>query len=205
MNFIDRGGDSTYSVIWATANGEIGHAGIAFDNYNSSGSPDGTVSYYDLWPGESVTMLNFDEDVPGVYIDIATYSKKDLFNKDITGEEGRSPDGIIAIVTSMSDEKNIKNKLLESSKDEKGNLKMKQYNGVGWNCSTYIQSGLQSIYGENWGAYEYIELSLGLSSVKILSVTPNALFNKVRDMKNTFVRKNPGNKVNNSFVNGAKQ
>ena len=62
VNLVDPEGQDSYLIIWVTEDSRIGHAGFAVDNYkieafyDENGDkmtryiPDGTVTYYDLWP-----------------------------------------------------------------------------------------------------------------------------------------------------------
>ncbi len=119
MKYIDPQGEDVYLITWASHDGNIGHAGIAIDNYKTEiikdkkgnvvldkkGNPvtkqvkDGTVTYYDLWPGgEGANKNNISEDIPGVYNSKVT-TVDELINTDITGSEGRVPDGVIQLNT----------------------------------------------------------------------------------------------------------
>ncbi|WP_317162678.1 RHS repeat domain-containing protein, partial [Tenacibaculum maritimum] len=94
---VDREGKDVIIIIWATANGEIGHAAIAVSNYKkvintykpapgAAGPvgyveeyvPDGTYTYYDNWPSNGVNLSG----IKGAMKTVTAYRSKDL------GEDG---------------------------------------------------------------------------------------------------------------------
>lgn len=101
IKYSDPNGKDTYLVIWATGV-DVGHAGFAVDNYkqitNEDGTisyvPDGTVTYYDLWPGQGITVddSNVSENVK------AGYNKYRLTLEELkTGSRDYLPDSRDAV------------------------------------------------------------------------------------------------------------
>ncbi len=205
IKYIDVNGDSTYLVIWATEDGNIGHAGVAVDNYqkdedgnyvtdeNGNYIPDGTVTYYDLWPATGVGKDNADQDVTPYYGKTVT-TLDAVMNTDVTGSEGYAPDGVVSLGTDFQTDQNVMNTMESTRQDNK------DYNGYYWNCSTFAREGVNSA-AQSTGQY-------GVSGVEIVggkfSVTPNQLYNETRGLQNATVLKDPGNKVNHSFIEGVR-
>ncbi|MFB6305494.1 MAG: RHS repeat domain-containing protein, partial [Flavobacteriales bacterium] len=213
-NAIDPDGKDVYLVVWTTKNGEIGHAGIAVDNYEEVEKKVNRppvepalavkgagkemsytktfykkegVTYYDLWPGESVGGKNAGKDVPAKYNKKNTNFKA-LKNKDITGQEGRPPDGVIRIKTDRIKDQDVKNAIQEFIKNNP------KYNGRNCNCSDFAEEGVEAATGEDVNADEFIPFSF--------STTPNKLFRKTSEKEGVKVEKEPSEKVQNSFIKG---
>lgn len=161
IKYIDINGDSTYLVIWATNNGNIGHAGVAVDNYqkdkkgnyvtdkNGNYIPNGTVTYYDLWPATGVGKENADQDVTPSYGKTIT-TLNAVMNTDVTGSEGYAPDGVISLGTDFQTDQNVMNTMESTRQENKG------YNGYNWNCSTF--AGEESTLRQNQlGNMELVE------------------------------------------------
>lgn len=127
VNRIDPDGRDSYLLIWFSKNKEIGHAGIAVDNYkqqqimDSKGKPtyemvkDGTMTYYDLWPNNPVGKTELQSNVKSDYSKgVVINSLLDLTTKDSTGSrsgnvsaEGRAADGIVQIGTTYTQDTKI--------------------------------------------------------------------------------------------------
>lgn len=212
----DPDGKDVYLVIWATANGEIGHAGIAVENYktikeavldvhgnqvyNKFGEAvyktqkvkDGTVTYYDLWPGNDggVGATNANTNVEAEY-NVITTTLDELIQTDITGAEDRVPDGVVELKTDAdTDAATVK----ALNKFKSANT---SYNGVQCNCSDFAEAGVETAVGKDLDVNESI---LGIYN----STTPNKLYKETANQPNAKVLKDPGDKVNNSFVEGVK-
>jgi len=212
--FIDPDGKDIYVAIWATADGNIGHAGIAIDNYQAVKTPvldvygsvvqnkfgetvyktdyvkDGTVTYYDLWPATGVGMSNASNNVPASYNEILT-KVSDIINTDVTGSEGYSPQGVIKLESTRQEDA----KTVQALKDFKNNNP--SYNGVSCNCSDFVEKGVETAIGRDLNVNESI---LGIYN----STTPNKLFKETKKLPNATVLKDPGDKVDNDFTNGVK-
>jgi RHS repeat-associated protein len=212
IKYIDVNGDSTFLMIWATANGNIGHAALAVSNYKTevvkdkdgnvvvdkNGNPvtkqveDGTYTVYQLGPAPpGVGPGNINEDVDAVYSgsENGTVTRDQLFNSDVsTCHEDRPADGIVGLGTDYRTDKQVKytmNYIKGYDQD---------YNGVSNNCSDYAQAGLRTASGTRITADERI---LGHNVT-----TPNQLFKQTRGLQNSVVLRNPGNAINNSFIQG---
>jgi RHS repeat-associated protein len=214
IKYIDPKGEDVYLIIWASNNGEVGHAGIAIENYRTekyktkekykdeNGKTrlriiekerqvkDGTVTYRDLWPGNEggVGKSNFTQNVEPAYNSTVT-TLGELMYTDVTGNEGRSPDGVVQIKTdALTDQ--IVTKSLDAFQEANS-----AYNGLKCNCSDFAKEGVQYAapsgipllnYREKIGAYQ--------------SVTPNQLYKSTITLPNTIILKDPGTKVRKGFL-----
>jgi hypothetical protein len=209
VRLIDPNGEDVYLLVWASNNGQIGHAGIAVDNYKTAvvkdqnGNTikdkngnvvtrqvkDGTVTYHDLWPGgEGANKSNVSKDIEASYQEKTTTLQK-LTSTDISGSEGRLPDGIVKLNTNASTDELVNDAL---SAHENVNSK---YNGLNNNCSDYAKSGIE--YAAPIGH------PLGSSDEKIgtrMVTTPNHLYNATVRLPNASIIKNAGNKTNTGFI-----
>ncbi|MCS6954981.1 MAG: RHS repeat-associated core domain-containing protein [Candidatus Calescibacterium sp.] len=215
LNVIDPDGKDVYLVIWATSDGKIGHAGIAVDNYKKVErqverlveyqdpkgrtftvremitetfyEKDGTVTYYDLWPGVDVGKKNAGKDVPAKYNVIITDISK-ILNTDITGSEGYAPDGVVQLSTDYATDQ----KTIQAIEQFMANNP--SYNGRTCNCSDLAEAGVETAVGKNLKADEFIPFKM--------STTPNKLFRKTAEQPNATVIKDPGGKTDKSFLKG---
>ncbi|GIV45032.1 MAG: hypothetical protein KatS3mg035_2155 [Bacteroidia bacterium] len=202
INVIDPDGKDVYLIVWATSDGKIGHAGIAVDNYKKVETrvlengkevtkieyvKDGTVTYYDLWPGEPVGAGNAGKDVPAVY-NIKVTTLDEIKNTDITESEGYAPDGVLKLSTDYATDQKTKEAIEQFMKDNPN------YNGRTCNCSDLAEVGVEAVADKNIKANEFIPFKL--------STTPNKLFRKTSKLPNAEVVKDPGDKVNKSFLKG---
>jgi len=218
IKYIDPNGEDVYLIIWGTADGEIGHAGIAVDNYktekykvkekykDANGKTktrtvekerqvkDGTVTYYDLWPGNEggVGKKNFDKDVVGQYNTTVT-TLDALKNTDITGSEGRAPDGIVQLKTEgVNQDKQVQDKWLKIFKDNNPS-----YNGLKCNCSDYAAQGVMGAAPPSVGVFYFSE-EIGSK----IATTPNQLYKFTITMPNATIIKDAGTKVEKKFLDG---
>lgn len=217
IKYIDPNGEDVYLIIWGTADGEIGHAGIAVDNYktekykakekykDADGKTrtrtvekerqvkDGTVTYYDLWPGNEggVGKDNFDQDVKGNYNKTVT-TLDALKTTDITGSEGRPADGIVQLETSPQTDKLVQEQGLQYFKD-----KNPSYNGLKCNCSDYAAEGIM------WAAPPGSPLYNSREKIgSTHATTPNQLYKATIGLPNATIIKDPGTKVEKKFIEG---
>jgi hypothetical protein len=217
LKYIDPNGEDVYLIIWGTADGEIGHAGIAVDNYktekykekekykDADGKTrtrtvekerqvkDGTVTYYDLWPGNEggVGKDNFDQDVEAGYNKTVT-TLDALKTTDITGSEGRPADGIVQLETSPETDKVVQEQGLQYFKDNNPS-----YNGLKCNCSDYAAEGIKWAAPSGSPLYNSRE-KIGSTN----STTPNQLYKATIGLPNATVIKDPGTKVEKKFIEG---
>jgi len=202
VKFIDPDGNDILLIVWASHNGRIGHAGIAISNYKEVKSKvkvngrwttqtrmvqDGTYTYRDLWPGgEGVGKENFDKNVPAVYNNKRVTLYK-ILDSDITGSEGRSPDGVVKISSNYKVDQRVQNSL------DAYELKNVSYNALTNNCSDYAEAALEE------AVHKELPVDEQLSS-KVKATTPNQVFKASRRIKGNQVLKNPGSKINESFI-----
>lgn len=208
--YIDPDGKDVFVVTWLSKDGESGHAGIAVENYKpvyktvgSRGGPvqifmgyekDGTYTYYDLWPEKSVGDASLQSNVKADYNSKIIYSLDELLYKDpsISGEygnvsqygEGRSPDNVIRLSTSLKEDFRIKGTA------EKLVTKNSGYNACSNNCSSFVQTVLQSIIpGFDAGQKVIVPYPLNILYEDTYVVAPNNLTNEVGKQNNASVEK----------------
>lgn len=194
IKYIDPNGKNTYLIIWATSDDGVGHAGFAIDNYKDDGSgnmiPDGTITYYDLWPGIDVDQNNVGEDVPGFYGVYNNLLKENLIDTDPSRNKDKIPDGVIEFSNEFEQDNKTKIKL------EKFMTSSDKYNGKSRNCSDMASVGVEGSTGKKMGK----ENCFG-----IICTTPNQLFNDSKKENNAKILKNPGDKINYKFNEKIKQ
>jgi RHS repeat-associated protein len=207
VRFIDPKGEDVYVMIWATADGKIGHAAIAVDNYktvekkDADGNTvydkdgnavteqvkDGTATYYDLWPADEAGKGNATKDIdPAYHKNIVKVS--DLMNNGYYEGKDNPADGILKITTDKATDDKVKTGL-DAYADTK-----KPYNGETNNCTTYARSGAENAVGQKLPGEE---ISKGITAA-----TPNQLYKSLVSNPNVSVLKNPGNKVDHKFLDG---
>jgi len=196
MNSIDVDGDSIIVLIWETGKG-YGHAAIAIQNYKDViiysykildrtvdvkiRVPDGTYTYYDLWPGgEGVGNDKTSTSTPieASYQQFKTISngtiitEKELLSTDPSRQEGYLPEGVIKINTTREMDGAVKT-VLEQHRNNHP-----EYVGSENNCSDYVREGVERVYKytdkveKNFGKEYFYGNTFS---------TPNELFN---DLKN---------------------
>ena len=202
VKFIDSDGNDIILIVWASHDGRIGHAGIAISNYKEVKSKvkvngrwttqvkmvqDGTYTYRDLWPGgEGAGKQNFDKDLPAVYNN-KKVTLSNILNSDVTGLEESAPDGVVKISSDHNVDQRIQRKL------DAYELENPSYNALTNNCSDYAEAALEE------AVHKELPVDEKLSS-KIKATTPNQVFKASRRIRGNQVLKNPGSKINNSFI-----
>ena len=202
VKFIDSDGNDIILIVWASHDGRIGHAGIAISNYKEVKSKvkvngrwttqvrmvqDGTYTYRDLWPGgEGAGKQNFDKDLPAVYNN-RKVTLSNILNSDVTGLEESAPDGVVKISSNHNVDQRIQKKL------DAYELENPSYNALTNNCSDYAEAALEE------AVHKELPVDEKLSS-KIKATTPNQVFKASRRIRGNHVLKNPGSKINNSFI-----
>ena len=214
INVVDPDGKDIYIIIWNSKDNETGHAAIAVDNYKTveykaieNGKevtktkrvPDGTVTYYDLWPEKPVGNTEFQTNVKDDY-NRRMYYVSELTTKDVSRSyesekvseygENRAPDAVIKLHTGSTDEeqrlldKEVKEKL------EKIQDSGKDYNACYNNCSTFVEAGVKAAI-PNFDASQFIDVkgsaSLIYHDAKV--VAPNNLQNEAGKQKGSKVLK----------------
>ena len=203
LNIIDPDGRDEYLLIWATANGEFGHSALAVANYNDKHEPTGTYTFYELGPGKgaSLGLSHFNQNVNAHYstdnpnnqnVRLSELMTNVKDKTSLSVYENRSADGIVQIKTNYRQDYYAKNAL------ENWQNKNPSYNGVTNNCTVYAVVGVSAASGKVIDTREVIKTD----GHEVKTYTPNYLYNGVSKMPNTKVIKNPGNTVNNSFLQG---
>ena len=199
VNLVDPDGQDSYLIIWLTEDLRIGHAGFAVDNYrketynDENGKekarfvPDGTVTYFDLWPGEEAGIKNYQETLPANY-HTRYGSKGKVFDTDITGNERIPPQGIIRFTTTIETDNAARKQLLDAKQTGS------PYNALSNNCSDYAKIGVNAVSEHEVSGQEMIRGSM--------VTTPNSLFREASSSKNAEVMRDPGKKVNKRFIPG---
>lgn len=203
LGFKDDNGKDAYLAIWSSGgqNG-AGHSVIAFDDYDKNGNSNGLIRIYDLVPSENVNKENATKDVTANYR-VNIIPKDQFENLDYKtfsiNENGDNPNGVLSISTNgLSDDRKIDNSLKMARKNNPN------YNGVSFNCSSYVQEGLRGI-NNLFGAYEYINVNVwGFNIFRGLAVTPNFLFKRTTEVFETETIVDPGENIKNNFLEAIK-
>jgi RHS repeat-associated protein len=208
VNAIDPDGRDSYLLVWFSGENETGHAGIAVDNYqqqqimdskgkpvlDSKGNPtyemvkDGTMTYYDLWPNKGVEYNKYQSDVKSDYSKGVTInSLSDLTTKDPTGSrsgnvspEGRAANGIVQINTTYDQDTKIQGYASKTANSGKA------YNASSFNCSTFAESALKTVF-PTLDASQYVKVPSPLNLIykDTRVVAPNNLYNATMKLPNT--------------------
>ena len=201
VRIVDYDGKDIILIVWASYNGEIGHAGIAISNYKKEiyssrvkGQvkkqtrmvKDGTYTYRDLWPSESIGKRNFNSNVKAHY-NHRKVTMSELLNTDVTYSERRQADGVIKISSTYESDQRI-HKTLDTYEDEHVS-----YNSLTNNCSDYAEVALEE------AANKQLPVDEKLSS-RVSATTPNQLFKAAKTIKGNKVLKDPGNLIEDSFI-----
>lgn len=217
INAIDPDGQDVILLIWATADGNIGHAALAVEEYktekykvkekykDANGKTrtrevekerqvkTGTYTYMDLWPGNEggVNLKNFNTDVQGAYGYRTGVTLDELTNGDPSGSEGYAADGVMRIGSTYEEDKKVTSSM-DAFKSKNAN-----YNGVKCNCSDYASTGVETLNGGKEMGKENVPFAGN-------STTPNALWQDAVNMQGRVITtiKSPGTKVNNTFIQG---
>ncbi|WP_074410439.1 DUF6443 domain-containing protein [Aquimarina megaterium] len=208
VKYVDPDGMDVILLIWTTNNNRWGHAALAVSNYEKDDEgnykkdadgnyiPDGTFSFYNLWPEDSFNVFSdsIDGDRNADY-SIGADSEfgmikelKELLYDDPTrgAEDWDAPDGAIGLRTTFEQDQKVKS-TMESFIEED-----KKYNNINFNCTDYCKSGIESVNDIYINAEEKVSRSYDAS-------TPNKLFRETKKLKSTYILKNPGEKVNKDF------
>jgi len=191
----DPTGESLFALFWNTNNGEIGHASLAIQNYDSNGNFDGTYTIFGKWPvGDGAGKKNFDQNV-GVSWENYQWSG-DLEDYTVNGDETHGPTGIIEITTSVDFDIELTKSLRERTSSYK-----ESYNGVEANCSTFVcdvlnangfkVSGYEQLVFGQLKTYKIPFFKTSEWKPGIWSVTPNQLFKDLRKVPGTKVISEP--------------
>lgn len=219
---IDPDGNDVILIVWATGNGNYGHAAIAVSNYKteyykvkengktitkSRKVKDGTYTYYDLWPGkdtngdgasDGIGSAGPNDKYSGPVAEYQVFdglTKNQLLYNDPSGAEGRAPDGAIRLYSGYDEDMETVAALKDHMKSNK------QYTSVDNNCSDFAQTGVS----ENLDRYSWVMDYNTMEYIYGVGVTtPNKLFKYVSEMVKSkrgegMIIKNPGDKVEPTF------
>lgn len=192
-----------YLVIYATWNGHTGHAGIAMDTYKIVVRQKGNVEvqdtvatgklvYFDLWPLQDNFALYSGRDVSPHYFRLPMSSSEapitpaSLMNSGIPHREGYACDGLIRIKASPT-----QTEALVRFLDQQMELQ-KPFNTISYNCADFAEKALEYVIHSDIQADEEVFL--------FQSTTPNRLYQVCAGLPQVTVLKDPGTKVNGSFV-----
>ena len=193
---IDPIGWKLVVTIWTTG-GEsgVGHAGIAVSNYDGK-KPNGSYTYYDLWPGEPVNFVSMDaiSYVKPFRNELFIESNKVFRQNFLYPDEEIAPDGVIQLDTSYEQDMSVLDKLTNPKKD--------YYNGASNNCTSNVSDALSDVLGKKLGKETFMKIGL---VIPVKFHTPNQLWKDVissadkRGIPYTIIS-DPGNKANNKFL-----
>ena len=192
VNAIDENGEDVFLVIWKKNDGSFSHAAIVVSNYKEveeqvviNGetttqiryAPDGTYTYYDLVPGDELTLMGAIFGVDAKYNTphkINEYG--DLFDMSIRNRNYETdygtpdpPDGIIRITSDYETDEKVKKQLYNERKIHK------EYHPLKYNCADYAKAGIE-IAIDN-------ELNTGETD------SPHRLFNLLKTLQNSIYDK----------------
>lgn len=207
MRFVDPTGKDILVLIWSSNNNRSGHAGIAISNYkqvnvtdsngnivhDENGNPqtqmvsDGTYTYRDLWPKESISLLDRTITSQADY-QSGNITLDDAINNDVTNlfTYGEPADGLIKLETNYNTDQNVNKSLNEFEQ------KRTIFSPERWNCSTYVKDGINAS-GANVSREEPIIPG-------VTAVTPNRLFRDTKLLKNASVLKEPNVDLNTPWL-----
>jgi RHS repeat-associated protein len=209
----DVGGDSVILLIWATnfKTNSYGHAAIAVQNYKNvdytfevhgqkytftTRVPDGTYTFYDLWPAETVGADKESTQTPvkasyhkwKATSTGKTLTKDELMKFTVNGSEKTGPDGVIIFATSKEMDGLIKSKIGQYKENHP------QYVGASNNCSDFVLSSLK-VLGKNKLSGTFGKESFMTSTF----TTPNELFKDSKSYVNSGILDGKVLKDNNNF------
>ena len=166
LKFIDPDGRDIVLVIWTSGeNNGVGHAGIAISNYSGQ-QKENSYTYYDNWPQPIVTfnVKGATSTVEAKRNIIQIQDENSFSNGNtIVPDEDYAPNAVLKIKTSFD----IDSKITQVIQDSNENNKI--YNGLKYNCSTFVSDALKPLFNKNIGN----ECIIGF----IKAVTPNQLWN----------------------------
>ena len=196
---ITRCSSHVYVIVYATLNGKTGHAGIAVDNYDIITSnhqedtvANGTLTYFDLWPSkDDFGLFSFSKDQEAVYYKLpnAIWSLpitiNMLYDEGIPHREGYPADAILKLPSRPYQDFALGRHLEELMTNKR------VFNPRFYNCTDFVNEGLQIIRGKKLRVKEFIPFSF--------TATPNKLCRELLKLAETIVIKSPHNTIDGSF------
>lgn len=193
-------GANAYVVIYATADGRTGHAGIAVDNYRVQTMngisfdtvADGTLTYYDLWPEkDDFRLFRLSKNLGARYYRLPNaiwpgdITVNALLAGGIPHREHYPCDALLMVRTTVRQDHSLAawlDSVMQSGR---------AFNARFFNCSDFVLQGLRHATGRNIRAKEFLPFAF--------STTPNKLCRRLMQCGGVVVLRSPGNKINGSF------
>ncbi len=196
-----------YVVIYATHDGQSGHVGLAIDQYeikiyDCHTCPDkvrydtiksGRLIYFDFWPlNKHFEKELVFKDLPSkIYRLPASSAEKDitihsLWHRGIPNQKGYPCDGILKFNADYTTSNGLIT-LLDSIQE-----RSPLFNAVQFNCVDFAELGIEFLIGKNINAKEPI--------LFVQASTPNYLFNLLKGISGFEILKDPGTKIQGSFL-----
>ncbi len=186
VRYLDPDGREAYLLTWATNSRQFGHSAFAVDNYDENGNCDGTVTFYELGPKDTVPAGREMENVDAYY-GKKCINKDELFSENLSHFDSNKADGIIKFSTLPKTDAKTKTAL------DNFMTSSNVYNAESRNCSDMARIGVKKSkngFKFGLGKEHYLWHSF---------TTPNKLFTDSKKMKNATVILDPGEKTNFSF------
>ena len=193
MKYVDKDGNDTYVILWATQPGHYGHLAIGVDNYeydkkSNQYKPNGTISVYGLFPlndgYNGLDAIRDKKDRGKFYLDLRTNMKNIKENK-FNSNEGNAPDGVLYIKSDYKSDMKVVKSIKKEIKSNKG------YRGMTRNCSTFVRDVLNESMNMNVKGEE--------ATPPFKYVTPNQMFKVLKYRKNVTIILDPGSLIKNKF------
>ncbi|MDI7184423.1 RHS repeat-associated core domain-containing protein [Leptospira santarosai] len=196
----DPSGHDTVIFLWGPKNSlDVGHAGIAVEEYEKNGKSKGTYQYKGLWPEKGYQKTDDTKTTRKELVANMAIAKDNKSLKEFTEREGRSADAIYKIKTNNAQDQRTTKALDNFIKKNEG------YNAETRNCTTFCAVGANSALGKKLDTKETIlpnnkgELTLkvqgqgGRTSISFDS--PTKLNESIRNSKNVETIKDPGDRM----------
>ena len=205
VNVIDPDGQDIILLIWATVDGDPGHAAIAVRNYTTERekvngkwkqvhNPADTYTLYELGPNDVGANLH-DRIWQATALRTPTYEPSSpvtkeqiLANKGADGKriskfDGNPADGIIQFGNGTSSDYKDDNSAVTKLKSR--NNKDAMYQGIGNNCTSYCSDVIPLASGESINA----NVTVPFNGKKVAFQGPNKLFTEAAKLKGANVIK----------------
>jgi hypothetical protein len=199
--------DDIYLIFYLSQNGRTGHIGIAIDNYRivvRDIITDGkeiteydsvknyTLTYFDLWGPPEIRVDQHSENLACRYYKLPrTSAEPDItlryfLSKGLPHAYDYPCDGLLRIHTTPAQDM----EMIRIA--EEIQLQYPYFNTRHYNCVDYVIQCLNTLFGIQIEAKEYIPFSW--------SSTPNKLYSSIGEYFDVEVLKDAGNEVSKSFV-----
>ncbi|WP_407936729.1 SpvB/TcaC N-terminal domain-containing protein [Leptospira santarosai] len=196
----DPSGHDTVIFLWGPKNSlDVGHAGVAVEEYDKNGKSKGTYQYKGLWPEKGYQKTDDTRTTRKELVANMAIAKDNKSLKEFTEREGRSADAIYKIKSNNTQDQRTTKVLDNFIKKNEG------YNAETRNCTTFCAIGASSALGKKLDTKETIlpnskgELTLkvqgqgGRTSISFDS--PTKLNESIRNSKNVETIKDPGDRI----------